>query len=140
MKDKINLYLLCKNPAKRGIFVLLMFFLSSGFSAFSQAIAKVDKPKYDFGRVKKGEIVKMEFTVRNVGNAPLILKNYEVACSCTSVEYETKPVLPNEQTIVKVNFDTKTVYERQDRNVFIYYNSDKKGVIKLRFKGYVEKN
>lgn len=106
-------------------------------SIHSQAIAKVDTAKKSFDKVKKGAMLEFKYTITNIGKEPLILQNYEVQCSCTSVSFDEKPVPPGKSTVVTVKFDTKTVYERQDRVVRIQSNN-KGGDIKLRFKGYVE--
>jgi hypothetical protein len=103
----------------------------------AQAIAKVDTVKKSFDRVKKGVVVEFNYTITNVGKEPLLLQDYDVQCSCTSVSFDKRPITPGNSTIVTVKFDTKTVYEKQDRVVKIISNN-KGGDIKLRFKGYVE--
>ena len=105
----------------------------------AQAIVKVDDAKQSFGTVKKGDMVELSYTLTNIGNEPLLIQKYEVQCSCTSVEFDTKPIVPGRSTIVKVKFDTKTVYERQDRIVYLISNN-KNGDVKLRFKGFVKRN
>lgn len=130
-----------KNPASSGIFnlpILLLVILFSFNTAKAQAIAKVDDAKKNFGMVKKGEVIDMNYTITNVGTEPLIIQKTEVECSCTTVTFDDKPVLPGQSTIINVKFDTKSVYDRQDRIVKVFSNN-KKGEFNLRFKGFVQK-
>lgn len=118
---------------KRLCLVLLLFCSSI---VFSQTRLKVTNSKYNFGSVKKGDIVKCEFEIINTGNEPLLLKEAEVGCSCTTVEFSKQPVLPGQKTIIVVIFNTKTVYGRQDRVVILYSNANE-SPSKLRYKGMV---
>lgn len=113
--------------------VLTIIFCSKGFS---QAQIKVTDAKKNFGFVKRGTLVKNEFEITNIGSAPLLINEAEVSCSCTTVEFPKKPVLPNETVSVIVNFNTASVYGRQDRIVLLHSNATNSEV-KLRYKGIV---
>jgi hypothetical protein len=124
-----------KNPSIfRGVFCLCLYLIS--ITSFSQAIIKVKDTKKSFGFVKKGETVSIKYEVENSGNEPLLISNYKVECSCTTVTLPSAPILPKMKGEIIVNFDTKTVYDRQDRIVEIISNA-KNGTIKIRFKGVV---
>lgn len=144
MKETNNTLILKDPPNKNGrIFCLNKFncvFILLILCAFiqAQAIIKIDDAKQSFGTVKKGEVVELNYTLTNIGNEPLLIQKYEVQCSCTSVIFDDKPIPPGKSTIVKVKFDTKTVYERQDRIVYLTSNN-KNGDVKLRFKGFVKR-
>jgi hypothetical protein len=130
-----NLLLSFKNPSNfRGVFYLALFFIS--LNSFSQPILKFKDTKKNFGFVKKGELVKVKFEFTNVGNEPLLIFEYKVGCSCTEVEFSRDPVLPGKSDEIVVIFDTKTVYDRQDREVEIISNAKNK-VQRIRFKGVV---
>lgn len=119
------------------VFLSLFLFMSFTISAQNTEV-KIDNAKQSFETVDQGEIVKLKYVVTNVGTVPLILKDYEVECSCTSADYATEPILPGKSTTIVVSFDTKSAYERQDRTVEVLCNV-KGGIIKLRFKGNVKK-
>jgi hypothetical protein len=118
-------------------YIIIFFF---GFIVFSFAQAKLEikDAKKNFGFVKKGEVVKVLYEISNAGNAPLILSDIEIGCSCTTAEYDKKPLLPAQTSTVTIIFDTKTVYDRQDRVVLLHSN-DGKSPHKLRYKGVVLK-
>lgn len=107
-------------------------------AAMAQPKIGIKDSKKNFGFVKKGEQVKLEYEITNEGNAPLIITEYKVECECTSVEIPTKPILPGESSIIWVRFNTSTVYDRQDRRVEIISNAGKEPMI-IRFKGVVLK-
>lgn len=104
----------------------------------AQARAEVREWKKSFGTVPKGEVVKLHYTINNTGDQPLLIHDAEVACSCTSVDYPAQPLRPGQSGAVTVTFNTKTVYERQDRIVYLHSN-DPRSPLKLRFKGFVQK-
>lgn len=86
--------------------------------------------------MKKGELVKVDYEIKNAGTEPLVISNIEISCSCTTADFDHKPLLPGQSSTITVNFDTKTVYDRQDRTVLVHSN-DKSGPHKLRYKGVV---
>lgn len=106
--------------------------------SFAQAELKFTDTKKNFGFVKKGEVVKIEFEFSNTGNQPLIITDAKVECSCTTVDFPRQPIAPLQTAKVIVNFDTKSVYDRQDRIVEMISNA-KNSNQKIRFKGVVLK-
>ncbi len=121
----------------RGVLSALLIFIFMG-SFFAQPRAEIVENKKSFGSVKRGEKVELKYELKNTGNSPLLLLASEVSCSCTQVEFSKGPVAPGKSTTVVVKFDTKSVWGRQDRYVYITCN-DPKGEIALRYKGQVSK-
>lgn len=81
-------------------------------------------------------MVSCNYELQNIGDKPLIIYSAGVSCGCTKVEFTKEPILPGQSTTVRVKFDTKTVYGRQDRIVTIESNATNSAV-KLRYKGIV---
>jgi hypothetical protein len=115
------------------VILILLFCLASGFA---QPAIKFSDSKKNFGMVKQGKVIQMEFSFTNTGNQPLIITETKVECSCTTVEKPDQPVPPGQNGIIKVEFNTQSVYDRQDRIVEIISN-DPKSPAKIRFKGVV---
>lgn len=135
MPNKLNRLL--KNPSSfRGVFCLCLFFAS--MVNYSQPQLKFNIIKKNFGFVKKGDVVNIEYDFTNTGNQPLIITTANVQCTCTTVNFPTQPIMPNESSKITVHFDTKSVYDRQDRVVEIISNA-KTPLQKIRFKGVVLK-
>jgi len=116
----------------------LLLLLVIGANGFSQAKLQIKDAKKNFGFVKKGDIVKLDYEITNIGNQPLLLNNIEIECSCTTAEYDKDPILPGKTSVITIIFDTKSAYDRQDRTVSVTSN-DSKGPHKLRYKGVVLK-
>ena len=115
----------------------IFFFLP----AYSQnkndsAYIKFKDTKYNFGFVKQGKIVKIEYYFVNTGNAPLLISNIEVTCGCTIAEFPHYPIKHNESAMILLTFNTKEKYDRQDRTVQVISNASNSPT-KLRFKGVI---
>jgi hypothetical protein len=121
----------------RGVLTTLIFLLLLG-TLPAQPRVEIKENKQSFGSVKRGELVELKYELKNTGNSALLLLASEVSCSCTLVEFSKEPVAPGKSTTVVVKFDTKSVWGRQDRYVYISCN-DPKGEIALRYKGQVSK-
>ena len=69
-----------------------------------------ERTSYDFGDVprKGGDLIK-EFRFSNKGDAPLVIKKITKSCSCISVSYSRKPVLPGEKSVIKVKYEPHKV-------------------------------
>jgi hypothetical protein len=141
---KTNNNTFSKNPLgfAKGIFCLkkvLPFILVIATNmAIAQAKMEIKDTKKNFGFVKRGEVVKLEYDLTNIGNEPLIINDAEVSCSCTTVDFPKQPISPNQSVKIFVSFDTKTVYDRQDRLVLLKSN-DPKSPSRIRYKGIVSR-
>lgn len=117
------------------IFILFIVVLTT--KGFSQEI-KFKETKHNFGFVHEGDTVKIDYELKNIGDKPLIISNYEVECGCTKMESVPNPIEPGQTYILKVTFDTHQKYDRQDRIIKIISNA-KNSPSELRFKGVVLK-
>ena len=61
---------------------------------------------YDFGEIKKGEIVTYNFKFTNTGKEPLIIKDALATCGCTVPEIPKEPILPGAEGVLKVVFNS----------------------------------
>lgn len=127
-----------KNPFRNGRVFCLMLLLASCFTATAQARIKFKETKKSFGFVKKGELVKVEYIFINSGDQDLQIYEAKAECSCTTVDFPKYAVKPNQSDTIRVYFDTKSVYDRQDRIVELISNA-KNASQNIRFKGVVLK-
>lgn len=74
----------------------------------NRAIVKVDEPKYDFGSMQRGTSKSHEFTVRNIGTAPLELRKGTTSCKCTDFIVPTDPIPPGGSVKVRVEWAAKS--------------------------------
>src|SRR5262245_45002377 len=61
----------------------------------------VDRTEFDFGRMEVGDAQSHEFTIRNEGEAPLILKKGPTTCLCTISDIPNNRVDPGKSATVK---------------------------------------
>ncbi len=82
-------------------------------------IVKLLNPRYDYGYIGQGEVVKHIFTIKNVGNAPLNILRASASCGCTRPEYSFMPIMPGETSDVKVHFNSTGKLGRVESKVTI---------------------
>lgn len=120
----------------KGIFSII--FLFSFFSVFSQAVMHFDNQFHDFGSIKETDgPVAYDFEFVNTGSAPILIKNVESSCGCTSPEWTKQPVLPGKRGFVKATFNPKDRPGYFDKTITVYANG-RPAVIELKIKGTVE--
>lgn len=117
---------------------LAIILITLSVSAFSQAKVKFEDAKKNFGFVKKGEKVVLDYKFTNTGNQPLIITDAKAECSCTTVKWPKDPIAPGQGGSVEVTFDTAPTRDRQDRIVEVISNATS-SPDKIRLKGVVLK-
>ncbi len=103
----------------------------------SSAFLKVIEPKYNFGTVEQGKIVKIEYSFQNAGKVSLIISDIEVTCGCTIADFPHYPVKPGETGMILLTFNTKGKFDHQDRTVKVISNASNSPT-KLRFLGNIK--
>jgi hypothetical protein len=101
--------------------ILLNSAIASGQFAefsFSERICKFDA-------VQEGTPLSHNFTFTNTGEVPLVITGYHVECSCTRAEYPKEPVMPGQQGIIHVAFDTRGKTGWQYRKILLDANTRK---------------
>ena len=117
--------------------LLILILVAIAIPGISQEI-KLKDAKQNFGFVHEGDTVRLSYELKNVGDKPLVISNYDVECGCTVMEAVTKTIQPGETYFLKVTCDTHQKYDRQDRIVTVISNATKSPT-ELRFKGVVLK-
>jgi hypothetical protein len=69
---------------------------------------EVPELRYDFGTMERGTSKSHEFVMRNVGVAPLTLRNGPTSCKCTLSQVPSAPVPPGGSATVKVEWAAKS--------------------------------
>ena len=83
--------------------ILFIVAVACAYAQATRPIMVFDRVTHDFGDVprKGGDLVK-EFRFVNKGDAPLVIKKITKSCSCMSVVYSRKPVMPGEAAVIKI--------------------------------------
>ena len=122
---------------KRIICTLLLLLASLGLSAQSvRPVMVFDSVSHNFGDVprKGGDLVK-EFRFVNKGDAPLVIKKITKSCSCISVHYSRKPVMPGQEATIKVKYEPHKVEPGTFHKVVQIYTNESKDVRLITIQG-----
>ena len=63
----------------------------------------------DYGTIQQGSDPLRKFTFANTGTEPLVIKHARGSCGCTVPTYPKEPILPGEEAVIEVRYDTKRV-------------------------------
>ena len=119
------------------LFMYGIFFLNAvEAQSTDSAYIKFKDVKYNFGLIKQGTVVKMEYTFRNTGKTPLIISTIETTCGCTVGDFPHYPIKSGDSGMILLTFNTKEKYDKQDRTVEVISNASNSPT-KLRFKGAI---
>ena len=118
---------------KRFISCLVLLLTINCLSAQqARPIMVFDRVSHDFGDVKRkgGDLIK-EYRFVNKGDAPLVIKKITKSCSCMSVTYSRKPVLPGESSVIKIKYEPHKVEAGVFNKVIQIYSNDATGKVRL---------
>jgi hypothetical protein len=123
------------------LFILLLIpatVLVFAFRVPNPAVMEFEDLKHNFGFIHQGDIVSHDFVFTNNGDEPVIIQDAEVTCTCTKVDYPKQPIAKGQKGTIKVTFDSKSAYDRQERTVLVKSNAQNAPVT-LTFKAVVLK-
>ncbi|MBQ2032778.1 MAG: DUF1573 domain-containing protein [Alistipes sp.] len=116
------------------VFICFIFALLSVSLAAQEKVGPkmtFDSATHNFGDVERkgGDLVK-EFRFVNDGDEPLVIKKITKSCSCTTVNYSRKPVMPGQTGVITIKYEPHKVEEGVfNRVIQIYTNASKKARI-----------
>jgi hypothetical protein len=97
----------------------------SGLAMLAGPALTFEETKHNFGMIRQGEVVSHDFKFTNTGDAPLIITEAVVTCTCTKVDFPKQPIAKGESGVVKVTFESKSAIDRQERTVVLKSNAAK---------------
>lgn len=92
---------------RRFLLLLLCVFTLSSVGAQERGPRMTfDTSTHNFGDVKRqgGDLIK-EFRFTNDGDEPLVIKKITKSCSCMTVTYSRKPVMPGKSAVIKIKYE-----------------------------------
>ncbi len=110
-----------------GLFLFSFFIFQ--FAAAQDDIANPNE--WDFGQVKRGQIVRHDFLLKNETNGVLKITGISTSCGCTASQSDKKSLEPNESTAINVTFNSKKYLGEVKQ--FIYVNTDNVDLPVVRF-------
>ena len=99
--------------------------LTSDENADKVAIPKIeiDKESFNFGVMNQDESVSTEFSVKNIGDAPLLIRLAKGSCGCTVPEWPRNAIEAGEEAIIKVTFNSGKKSGEQNKTVTLITNA-----------------
>ena len=103
---------------KKAFFVIIIFVFSVQLNAQDKTEVNTnpnaptilfESNVVDYGEIAKGSDGVKYFSFTNGGNEPLIISNVRSSCGCTVPEYQRTPIGPNQESQIKIKYDTKRV-------------------------------
>ena len=99
-----------------------------------------DRMEHDFGTLRfKGEPQTAVFVFTNTGSAPLVITRTEQSCTCLSVKYPRKPLMPGESSTFEITYNPKNETGPFNNNVKIYSNTGNSRPVAVFVRGEVVK-
>lgn len=79
---------------------------------FNGIVAEHDGTKYcevivDLGRVRRSATVDTTIRLTNHSDSPIVLLDYSTQCRCMWLEFDRKPIAPNESIDISLTFDSR---------------------------------
>ncbi len=101
-------------------------------------VVQVDPSGFDFGRAQPGKTLKKEFTLRNAGEAPLVLQGVSTSCGCTAAIPGATRLSPGQSTPLTVTLETRSYRGPLERRVIVRSNDPKTPLLEIKVKVTVE--
>ncbi len=88
----------------------------------------------DIGKIRQDDVYLDSIFVHNVGNAPYIVSDIKTNCDCTVLKKPSQPLMPGEQNLFRLEFDSRGKLGRFLGVIVIYDNSrpNQRKIIYLR--------
>lgn len=106
-----------------GLFVVFYAFAQEEEVVADGAYITFEETAHDFGDIYQDDKVEHVFAFENTGTEPLIITNVQTTCGCTAPEWPKEPVLPGQSAEIKVRFDSRGKYGRQNKVISVISNS-----------------
>ncbi len=112
--------------------------LATGMAwADGRAVIYADETSYDFGQIEEDEgKVSVTFTIKNVGDAPLVVTRVIASCGCTTPEWTREPIAPGKTGDIKITYNPKGRPGPFSKTISVYSNG-KAGSFVLTIRGEV---
>jgi len=99
--------------------------------------ATYSETSFDFGKIKETDTVVHKVTIKNTGNAPLLIYKAIGSCECVRAFCTQEPIAPGTESEITVVFIGKGRKGKQNRSVMIDTNTDPPEMV-LKITGEVE--
>lgn len=97
-----------------------------------------EKMTHKFGKITEGTKASHKFKFTNEGDAPLVIKNVQPSCGCTTPKWPKKPIMPGESDVIKAVYNSKGRPGNFHKTVTVKTNLPENSKKVLHIKGNVK--
>lgn len=115
--------------------ILLYSMLLAATSVFAQPRISSNTERVNLNRIEWKHPVKVEYTITNTGDKPLVMNKVITSCACTVADWTKDPIAPGAKGKVVATFDAQQL-GRFEKDVCIYSNANP-NLVYLNFGGEV---
>ena len=119
------------------VFTFVILVSVVGFAQVVPPKASSQQMEYDFGEVPRGDHVKYDFIVSNVGGDLLKINDVRASCGCTAAKPEKDELAPGESTKINVDFNSTGRSGRQTKIITVKTNDPENPQIQFKLTGVV---
>jgi len=98
---------------------------------------RVEPASFDFGNALPGKTLRKEFTLRNFGDAALLIESVSTTCGCTAALPDERRVEPGGSTPLRVTFQTRRYSGKVERRVLVRSNDPETPLFEVRLRATV---
>jgi hypothetical protein len=99
----------------------------------------VEPEAFDFGKTLPGKTLRKEFTLRNFGEAELVIESVTTTCGCTAAITADTRLGPGGSTQLSVTLETRSYAGKLERQVLVRSNDPKTPLLSVKVSATVEK-
>lgn len=100
---------------------------------------RVEPDGFDFGMAQQNKTLRKEFTLRNFGDAELVIEGVSTTCGCTAAITAEKHVEPGGSTQLRVTLETRSYSGKVERQVLVRSNDPETPLLAVKVSATVEK-
>ncbi len=97
----------------------------------------LDPESWDFGRTLSSRLLEKQFTLKNVGDADLVIDKITTTCGCAAALLEDKTIKPGKSAVLKVTFETRGFVGRVERKVLLRTNDRERDPLEIKLQATV---
>jgi len=82
-----------------------------------------DQDVFDFGEIYQDETISIDFRLKNIGDAPLLIRSAKGSCGCTVPEWPSEAVGVGVEELINVTFNSGKREGQQNKTVTLVTNA-----------------
>jgi hypothetical protein len=117
--------------------LLMIFGLGTLFAKEGPKV-KFKEEKWDFGKLKEGQVKSHVFVFDNTGDAPLQIKRVRTSCGCAAALISDKNIEPGKKGELKVTLNTRGYEGNLAKYIYVESNDRSQPVKQLQISATIE--